>query len=111
PTGIFPVIAVPSDSGFCPVSSSSFSGDDRFLFGKSCFHERFWPLIEEYSDAYYDSLMPCLLIGAPFRFISVVTRILRAMFWRCFPHRIRCSSAAKVDVGTLPMTLHHVLQL
>ncbi|EFH43245.1 hypothetical protein ARALYDRAFT_912670 [Arabidopsis lyrata subsp. lyrata] len=45
PTGIFPVIAVPSDSGFCPVSSSSFNGDDRFLFGKSCSHERFWPLV------------------------------------------------------------------
>ncbi|CAH8276135.1 unnamed protein product [Arabidopsis lyrata] len=30
-------------------------------------------MIEEYSDAYYDSLMPCLLNGAPLRFISVVT--------------------------------------
>ncbi|AED94870.1 hypothetical protein AT5G42825 [Arabidopsis thaliana] len=41
----FPMIAVPNNLGFCPVSSSSFSGDDRFPYGKSCFHKRFWPLV------------------------------------------------------------------
>ncbi|KAG7589266.1 hypothetical protein ISN44_As07g015650 [Arabidopsis suecica] len=100
--------------GSCSANPASMRGFGRLNFDlQKIFQEimSWGKKIEEYSDAYYDSLMPCLLIGAPFRFISVVTRILRAMFWRCFPNRIRCSSAAKVDVGTLPMNLHHVLQL
>ncbi|CAH8273944.1 unnamed protein product [Arabidopsis lyrata] len=35
-------LAVPSDLGFCPVSSNSVRGDSRFLSGKSGFHKRFW---------------------------------------------------------------------